>query len=212
MGERHIFVRFKECNLDCAYCDEKNKESSFITTDDLSARVIAINNQKGPHPFVAFTGGEPLLYVSAIKDLFAKLQGLSFGFYLETNGTLPDSFKKVSDYIDVVAMDIKLASVGRGISMFGEHHEFLTLALGREVFVKIVVSQGVDRQEFMEAVNLIASIGPDIPLVLQPEDQSFFSTSRHGLLNLMFNLQASALTRLRDVRVLPRLHKVLGIK
>lgn len=235
MGERHLFVRFKECNLNCSYCDEpfdfvlrpclgrslsvvegsaqgERYKAEVLTTKEITRRIIELDKNEGPHSFVSLTGGEPLCYASAFAGLIGELRKQSFRIYLETNGTLPDEFTSVCDLVDVVAMDIKLPSVGGTQELWEEHRRFLSIAKSKEIFVKIVISNAVSIKEFEIACDITSSVSCDIPLVLQPEDSEFFSDQRGKLLALIRELQALASRKLSDVRILPRLHKVLGIR
>ncbi len=52
---------------------------------------------------ISLTGGEPLLHADFIKNL-----DLSFPLYLESNMTLPEQAKKISEKVTYVAGDFKL--------------------------------------------------------------------------------------------------------
>lgn len=210
-GERHLFIRFRGCNLDCSYCDERNKDGEILEKSELIDRIVLLERSEGPHSFISLTGGEPLCYISDLRNLILELRERSFKIYLETNGTLVDGLTQVADLIDVIAMDIKLKSVGGSSSTLDAHRRFLTVARQKELFVKIVISLAADVREFNDAVCMLASVSPAVPLILQPEDSDFFSERRSSLLELMSEFQSIALRQLRTVRVMPRLHKVLGL-
>ncbi|MDD5085951.1 MAG: 7-carboxy-7-deazaguanine synthase QueE [Candidatus Omnitrophica bacterium] len=229
MGERHLFVRFKDCNLDCSYCDEKNKNGGILEKGELITKIVSLEQSEGPHSFISMTGGEPLCYVSGLKSLIPELRERSFKIYLETNGTLVNELTQLIDFIDVIAMDIKLESVGgsprylvpnsliryqapRGERLLDVHRRFLLTARSKEVFAKVVISLTADVCEFSDAVCAIASVSPAVPLILQPEDGDFFSERRASLLRLMSEFQLIALKRLRDVKVMPRMHRILGTR
>ena len=82
------------------------------------------------------------------------------------------------------------------------------MSRGKEVYVKIVVTGDTTLEEFLSAVRLVASINREILLILQPVTPcrvvKAISTER------LLTLQGEALRELRDVRVIPQTHKLIG--
>lgn len=80
-GSANIFVRFAHCNLECGFCDTEFESFRELTTEELvnESRVFPCKN-------IIFTGGEPLLQLTADNVRTFK----SAGYYLaiETNGTI----------------------------------------------------------------------------------------------------------------------------
>ncbi len=212
MGERHIFVRLKRCNLKCIHCDEQEKPCNTVTSHELIDKIREVDEKEGPHSFVSLTGGEPLIYGEAVAFLAKMIKGRGYKIYLETNGTLPKEFALLRDRVSVVAMDIKLPSISETPPMWNKHKRFLEMTGGLETFVKIVISLNLKFDEFEKAVSIISSFSKSIPLILQPEDSVFFSDNRKDLILLLRDLQRVALRKLTNVRILPRLHKVLGVR
>lgn len=81
-GELATFIRVRECNLHCSYCDtryacEKDSPCTFMEIDEILSKVEAKN--------VTLTGGEPLLcegigkLIEALKD---------YQVEIETNGSI----------------------------------------------------------------------------------------------------------------------------
>lgn len=222
VGYRQVFVRLVGCNLTCAFCDtpdsreftldgqlEKTpgKRDFEVRANPLSIPALAdvINGLLVlPHHSISLTGGEPLCQVEAIIELAPLLRG---PIYLETNGTLFLALKQVLPYIDMISMDIKLPS-STGQELWAEHKEFLKLANTRTVFVKIVVTDKTTLEEFQKAIQLIASINPEIPFIIQPvtpiNDCGGVSPDQ------VLAWQEQALALLRDVRVIPQTHKFMG--
>ena len=52
VGERHLFVRFKECNLKCINCDEVNSDARVMTIDDVIKNIQIIEKNNGHHSYV----------------------------------------------------------------------------------------------------------------------------------------------------------------
>ncbi|PIS28829.1 hypothetical protein COT42_06830 [Candidatus Saganbacteria bacterium CG08_land_8_20_14_0_20_45_16] len=223
VGERQIFVRLAGCNISCQYCDSESAlqipQEFTVETDPGMHKVQKFKNPTSVDQLVqlieafgkdfpvSLTGGEPLLQVDFLKNFLPKLKQKK---YLETNGTLPDHLAEIIELIDVVAMDIKLASA-TGLSSYDkEHRRFLEVAYMKEVFVKIVFTKKSKIKEIDEAVRLIADVDEKIPLVLQP-------VTPHGAIkhrplpDQIFAFYNVARRRLKTVRVIPQVHKVLGL-
>ena len=163
---------------------------------------------KSPHHSVSVTGGEPLLNPFAVIALSAfRTPGVKI--FLETNGTLPEALSSVVDAIDIISMDIKLPSEMKGKSCWQEHADFLQIAAKREVYVKIVLSGTSVDDEILQAVDLVATISRDIPLVLQPVTpiNGVYAVSSENILRW----QTLAMKQLSMVRVIPQTHKLLGM-
>jgi len=222
VGYRQVFLRLAGCNLKCAYCDtpdsrklvaeghiEKTagKREFEIISNPISIATLSgyVNNLLIlPHHSVSLTGGEPLCQAEAIATLAPLINGR---IYLETNGTLPSALSIVLPHIDIISMDIKLPSV-TGQDLWQEHKEFLCLANTRRVFVKLVVTNKTSTEEFQRAIDLIAAVNHDIPFIIQPVTP--INDCEGVTPDMVLIWQAQALTRLRDVRVIPQTHKFMG--
>jgi len=223
VGERQTFVRFAGCNISCQYCDSENalqipKEFSVETDSgqgkgqkftnpaslDQLIKLVEVFGHEFP---LCLTGGEPLLQVDFLRNFLPKIKQRK---YLETNGTLPDHLAEVIELVDVVAMDIKLASATGLSSYEKEHRKFLETAYLKEVFVKIVFTKESKIKEIDEAARMIADVDEKIPLILQP-------VTPHGAIKhrplpeQIFAFHNVARRKLKTVRVIPQVHKLLGI-
>ena len=212
LGERHLFLRFEACNIHCEYCDELGKVGYDFDLDSAIESLLWLEREEGPHAYVSLTGGEPLLYVSFLKPLLPRLKELSFRIYLETSGILWKQLQEVISWTDVVAMDVKPASVTKERSFLREHESFLRLALQKETFIKMVCSKDLDLNEFGELCDMISRVNARVPLILQPVSRELEGHEDPELMRLLGELQSIALGRLKDVRIVPRLHKILKIR
>ena len=213
-GIPQIFVRFSGCNLRCNYCDTPKSLKPKLNTQYFSSyelfkrieRIFNKNKNKFIHfkPFVSFTGGEPLLHTDFILDLITNYFDKHFSVYLETNGTLPQQIKKIYKYCDVISMDIKFKSAC-GKDLFKEHKKFIEISKNK-LFIKTVITKDTTKEEFLKAVNLISGISYKIPFVIQPADFNNITN------NKVFEFYAIAISKLKDVRILPQLHKLWKIK
>lgn len=210
-GEPHIFVRFHGCNISCVYCDTPSECVPEETGLRPAIDKILDLNKDGSIREISLTGGEPLLYSNFIKILIPNLREKGYAFYLDTNGTLPDKLKEVIDLVDVVAMDIKLPSATRHKPLWQEHRESLMTAQSKNVFVKSVITGETDVDDFIKAVELVASVDKNIPFILQPASpfKDFNSLPENKIL---LKWQMAANSRLKDVRIIPQLHKTWGVK
>ena len=225
VGCRQVFVRLAGCNLSCRYCDTRESFAAPVAArveaepgsrefhpltnpvGGFELRDAVANLCRSPHHSVSLTGGEPLLQPQAVSIL-SPLRRQGVRLYLETNGTLPGILRQTIQDIDIVSMDFKLPSDLAGQNFWREHAEFLQVASQREVFVKIVLSNDTKQDEMKQAIQLIADVNTSIPLILQPV------TPINGVLPIhpdhVLRWQDFALTKLRDVRVIPQTHKIMG--
>lgn len=213
VGEKHLFVRFRTCNIACDYCDEYDKiiyKEYSVNQVIESLKMLEIDS--GPHECVSLTGGEPLVYAGFLKQLMPVLKDEGFRTYLETNGILPEALREVISFCDMIAMDIKLPSITKEKSFFIEHEEFMEIAVQKPLFVKIVLSKDVLLPEFLTAVNLIARVDRNIPLVLQPKTDLKDKTIESGAGEFLSNLVSLARRHLAQVRMIPQMHKWLNIQ
>lgn len=223
VGCRQVFVRFAGCNLACAYCDTSyaREEHALCRVEEEpgSGRWRHLANPLAPdelaqalagfplhlHHSVSLTGGEPLLYPEFLRRLLPRLKGTRVDIYLETNGTLPRALEAVLDLVDVVAMDVKLPSVTGLQACWDLHRRFLELAARRTVFVKAVVGPATPVSEVLAAAALVRDVAPEVPLVLQPVGPGGVPPAH------LLGLQEAALGLLRDVRVIPQTHRLMGL-
>src|SRR3989338_3878550 len=210
-GDPQIFVRFHGCNMRCAFCDTSQdnppEEASLRSVID---KILNLNKDKKVGT-VSVTGGEPLLHSGFLKILLSHLRDHGYKVHLDTNGTLPGKLKEIIDLVDVVAMDIKLPSSTRDKEFWKEHREFLETAKPKRAFVKMVITGETTEADINKAVNLIERIDKNIPLILQPVSKvkDFDKTPENASL---IKWQKAALGKLKDVRIIPQLHKIQGVR
>jgi len=218
VGVRQVFVRFCGCQLHCEYCDTGAARvpakrcrildryiDNPLGVDDV---IGAIDDMWTPSTkSISLTGGEPLLHCDFIREL---AEGVSRPIYLETNASLPDSARKIADHIDVAACDIKLpehrATADYGSLLDAELQSIeIFHASGVETFVKIIVLPETTEKSISGAVFGIKAIDDSIPLVMQPV------TPANVNLCQLLDLMDFAGTHLSDVRMIPQLHRMIGI-
>ncbi len=214
VGRPHLFVRFWNCNMACHYCDTDYRGPyREVTEGALLAEVESLLRDHGPFHAVSLTGGEPLLWSEFLRAWLPRLKSLGVRTYLETNGTLEAPLKELMDWIDIVAMDLKPPSATADRPVWPAHAAFLRTAYraGRELFVKIVVTAETKEEELRQSYQLVAEVNREIPVVLQPV------TPWGPVRESPSQEQLSAWTRagaelLADVRILPQVHRMLGVR
>jgi 7-carboxy-7-deazaguanine synthase len=221
VGQRHTFVRFAGCNIHCAGCDTPGsltpqpgeciihtpRGRERYTDNPVTAKSAATLCSRYGDRAVALTGGEPLQQPEFLYHVLYALKNAGHTTYLETNGTLPAAYPMISGMADVVAMDIKLPSFTGLPPMWDEHTAFLRAARHDGVFVKVVVTRETTTEEITTAAGIVSEVGRGIPLVIQPAS-GLGSVTVESLVAM----QDAAMKLLSDVRVIPQIHRTMGIR
>lgn len=215
VGEWHLFVRFWDCNMSCHYCDTDYRGPyREMLMEDLEREVGEHLRTEGPHQAVSLTGGEPLLWWRFLKGWLPSLKASGQKVYLETNGTLPHALREVLPWTDIIAMDLKPPSATKDRDVWKAHEEFLRAASSDgqrpEVFIKIVVTQDTSEEELEKSFELVAKADSRIPVVLQPVTPWGPVTEGPHPTQLT-RWQGQAREKLNDVRILPQVHRLLGV-
>jgi 7-carboxy-7-deazaguanine synthase len=113
--------------------------------------------------------------------------------------------------VDVVAMDLKPASSTGDRDFEKEHREFLKVAIQKEVFLKTVITPETTLEDFKVCVQLVADVNPKLPFILQPLSATF-GIDQTSLTLIETQFFAEAKKSLFDVRVIPQLHKIWGVR
>lgn len=231
IGRRQIFVRFGQCDVVCDYCDtplchvrleeariERTPGARDFETvkNPVSSRnlidfVRRLDEPRGAHHSVSFTGGEPLLHADAIKEVAPALKERGLTLYLETNGHLVDELERVVSRLDVIGMDIKIESTTGFPARHDENREFLARALAArcDVFTKIVVGADTSDDELLEALDVVRAVKETVPVIIQPVTPHR-GVERPPAPDRLLAMSALASTTLPDVAVIPQTHKMLG--
>ena len=224
VGEYQIFLRFAGCNLSCKYCDSPQALEIPKTFKDHNKQIqnnpIGVRNlleivsdcKKGKNYIhsVSITGGEPLLQVDFLKNFLPELKKAGNKTYLETNGAFPSRLEEIIESVDIVALDFKLPSSTGLAPLWVEHKKALEIAYAKEVFVKMVVTRETLAKEIDEAASIISSIDSEIKTIIQPVTP--FGTVKHRPTpEEILSYFLVAKRKLKNVRVIPQMHKILGM-
>jgi len=85
VGTPALFIRTFGCNLRCKWCDSKysyEEPPTELSTEELSAKIKRAGLER-----IVITGGEPLLQIDALLELFRFLPNMTI-VEIETNGTI----------------------------------------------------------------------------------------------------------------------------
>lgn len=240
VGVRQVFVRFYGCHRRCVFCDSPEtvtawqppgfKPEAFrrertpgrhdnesvrnpVSVSSLLDLVRGLDEPRGTHHSVAFTGGEPLLHADFLRELLPHVEHLGLKSYLETAGDLFHELDKLLPWLDIAAMDLKLPSVTRNEPAWGHHRQFLARCVENdvEVFCKAIVSADTDPADLDAAADLVAGVAPDTLFVIQPMTP-FRDAQNAPTVAQLLDWQARLHHRLPRVRVIPQCHKMMGAR
>ncbi len=228
LGRRQVFVRLAGCSVGCRYCDT-------AWAFDAPARV-AIPGAAGrslPNPLgveqvvelveradppgapggrapVSLTGGEPLQQAQFALALVEALAPRDV--MLETAGLHGPELAALAPRCRWIACDLKLPSATGIADALARHEQVLASgALGAtETFFKLVVDGDTPLAEVEQAADLLARHAPAAAVFLQPVTPLGGSPAlpRTRLDPLVDALAGRGLS----VRVVPQVHKVLGVR
>ncbi|WP_366921861.1 7-carboxy-7-deazaguanine synthase QueE [Metallumcola ferriviriculae] len=226
-GCRHLFLRLSGCNLRCMYCDTRvsfyppakasvsypgSSDPEMVANPFTKEKLFQILAAMKPerHHSLSITGGEPLMQPMAVMEAAEHWQDNGGRVLLETNGTLLDAFRKVSHAIDIVSMDIKLPPAVSA-TVWRTQQEFLATAAEAcsSVYVKMVITPEVTLGLLKDIANMVAAVDCSIPVILQPVTSENGDIYWHEMLDYYQWELADMLT---EVRILPQLHKLMGVR
>lgn len=223
VGCRQVFVRLEGCNLDCSFCDTENTPGSHpkceVETYAGSREFASLPNPRSaeqvameinrlckevPHQAVSFTGGEPLLHADFIREVAKEVE---VPIFMETNGTLYKQLESIIDITDIISMDIKLPSIVSQLQ-WEAHRKFIEIAKAKDLYIKLVVADKTTEEEFRKAIDLVAEAAPETLFIIQPVTP--YGGCKAASPEKILMCQNYALTKLKDVRVIPQTHKMIG--
>jgi 7-carboxy-7-deazaguanine synthase len=226
VGVLQVFVRTAGCGRRCVYCDTPTArtvpercalrgEGKIRYADnpvDAAEIVAFVRSLTAAHPgvhSVSVTGGEPLEQADFLEWFLPRLRAIDLPIYLETNGLEETAGRAIAQFVDIVSLDIKLPSLCGGGDHFATYRRVLPLFRSADLFTKVVVTGDEERDEFIEAVGLVATFDRSIPFVIQPARLKD-AAAHIGAPELM-RYYVTAAAHLDDVRMIPQCHAILGI-
>ncbi|HNQ50577.1 MAG TPA: 7-carboxy-7-deazaguanine synthase QueE [Candidatus Omnitrophota bacterium] len=205
LGERHVFVRFFGCNLQCRYCDTPLVN---FTEYDPPALLEEVKKFRRPNGVISLTGGEPLVQKDFLKEFLPLAQKNNYKIYLDTNGTLPEALAEVIDSLNVVAMDVKLpGSTGLG-PFWDKHCAFLKVAQKKDVFVKAVICETTQDADIHALICMVEDSHQAVSLVIQPDN----SADPDALKTKIEKYVSWCTSEGIATCYIPQMHKMMGIR
>lgn len=102
------------CSLRCKYCHNRDtwdiNGGEYKTIDEIIEKILKYKSYiDASNGGITVTGGEPLLQVKFVKELFIKLKKLGIHTCIDTSGmvAITDDVKETLKYTDLVLLDIK---------------------------------------------------------------------------------------------------------
>ncbi|MBI2335265.1 MAG: 7-carboxy-7-deazaguanine synthase QueE [Deltaproteobacteria bacterium] len=224
VGQQMLFVRFLQCDLACAFCDtpstfqklekyrvEYSPHSGDFTYFENPSTVAQLMShlERFQNQTLSLTGGEPLLHHKFIQALLTQLAG-RYRVLLESSGIHADRLATIIDQVDIVSMDFKLPSAAQTGTFWQEHLKFLQVAQKKEVYVKAIVTNDTQAEDILMATQLLKNLEKPIELILQPVSPGGRIKTPISLEHLL-HLQKVATENYAHVRVIPQIHKILGV-
>lgn len=234
VGEPETFLRLAGCPLRCRYCDTAHSwdvppEDGGAWLTPFGAMVRVADAELDPRLPIAVTGGEPLAWPDFLLGL-ADVAG-DRPLRLETAGHDLAALERVLPRFDHLSLDLKLAAdlappTGEAFPAPPDHlpadeatwdslrPRQLALATdhvraGGTAAIKLVVTPGTPATAFDTILDDIERLAPDLPLFLAPASRT---GGRPLDLEPVDALTARALGRDLSPRVLPQLHRALGVR
>jgi organic radical activating enzyme len=219
-GTKTLFVRFSGCHLRCYWCDTKYSLSpSSGTRYTIEKAKNLIGGYLQPNIYkVNFTGGEPLLQpipLIALAD-FVKNE-LNIKTYLESSCYDWKRFELVLPYFDICKVEFKTSDSKVIESKYYDdllqnELKCLELSLNKApniTFIKIVFTNSTTVSEIKDLATKIfqlSNINNISGITLQPSYQ-FDSPTNDQILKMYDEL----CNFYKEVRVIPQMHKLLGM-
>lgn len=191
------FVLFLQgCHLQCKYCHNRDtwnmNGGEYKSLDDIFEKIMKYKNYIYPNGGVTVTGGEPLLQVKFLIELFEKLKKENIHTCIDTSGmvALTDDIKKLLSLTDLVLIDIKHIDSEKCKNLVGFNNE-KELAFARylsdnniHMWIRQVLVPGYtdDEQDLLKLKDFISSLNTvDKVEILPYHDMGRYKWEKLGL-------------------------------
>lgn len=114
-GETSFLIKLQGCNMRCMHCNSPETFSSVVniktSVEEIVSKILQVENfvKKGG---VVISGGEPLLQIDFVTEVFRRAKELNLKTTLDTSGILTNTadvtkVNKMLQYTDLVLLNIK---------------------------------------------------------------------------------------------------------
>lgn len=207
-GARTYFLRFAGCDCNCSWCDEtahhiKLTSEHMVTTEDL-LNSFDINKCNT----VTLTGGNPCIH--DLTELVKALKTEGYLVHVETQGTV---FPEWLGLVDFITFSPKGPSSGNPTDLFNLAQEVKNLTKVPKQFKPVVMvgEYGEISQEDLNVLIQVARMFPKNYIVAQLGDDGT-DTLDYGKKYGMLIEELGKHNDLRNIRVLPQLHKLGSVR
>ena len=142
-GIRYV-IFLQGCHLRCKYCHNRDtwdmNGGFYSSLDEIMNKIDNYKNYITPNGGVTVTGGEPLLQVHFLIELFKRLKEKNIHTCIDTSGMvdITDDIKLLLSYTDLVLLDIKHIDPAKCKELVGFSNE-------KEInFAKYLSENGID--------------------------------------------------------------------
>ena len=101
-----------------------------------------------------------------------------------------------------------MPSSTREKAFWQEHEDFLRIAQKTETFIKTVITNDTDAADVRQAAAITARVNANIPFILQPN----YFEMKQGVVAKCEGLAKECAKTLKDVRILPQIHKFMKLR
>ena len=192
----HFVLFLQGCHLQCKYCHNRDtwdmNGGEYKSLDDIFEKIMKYKNYIYPNGGVTVTGGEPLLQVKFLIELFEKLKKEHIHTCVDTSGmvALTDDIKKLLYLTDLVLLDIKHIDSKKCKNLVGFNNE-KELAFARylsdnniHMWIRQVLVPGYtdDEQDLLKLKDFINSLNTvDKVEILPYHDMGRYKWEKLGL-------------------------------
>ena len=162
-GVRYL-VFLNGCNLRCKYCHNPDtwakKDVQLLTADEILEKAVRYRNYWGDKGGITVSGGEPLLQMEFMNDLFAKAKKLKINTCIDTAGepfTREEPFfgqlEQLMTNTDVLLFDLKHIDPEKHKALTGKTNEnILDMArylsdINKPIWIRHVLVPGINSDE-----------------------------------------------------------------
>lgn len=191
------FILFLQgCHLQCKYCHNRDtwdmNGGNYKSLDSILESIMKYKNYITPNGGVTVSGGEPLLQVKFLIELFTKLKEKNIHTCIDTSGmvTLTPDIKHLLTLTDLVLLDIKHINSDKCKNLVGFANKFeLNFAKylsdnNIPVWIRQVLVPGYtdDEQDLQQLKSFISSLNNVEKIEILPyHDLGKFKWKKLGL-------------------------------
>lgn len=165
-GSRFI-IFFAGCHMRCLFCHNPDtwnmKKGKEYTSDDLIKEALSCRAYWGKKGGITVSGGEPLLQIDFLLELFTKAKEKGINTCIDTaggpftmEGAWFESFKKLMEVTDLLLMDIKHINDEEHIKLTGQPRENVVQMfryldeINKPIWIRHVLTPGItDNDEYL---------------------------------------------------------------